>query len=302
MKPSTGKFEVFGSIDNAMARAFCAWLEDSRECSWLDIAIDSDGGSAAALTNMLCGLQSHGAIRVTTRAVGFAASAAAVLFAMGHRRIVTCDGAVMIHNAHLAGDCDGGNAREYSETIASILSNRLSLDRGQILNWLDREVAFNAADALQWGVATEVDGIRRTRRKVDLSRFARPTRDSAGLCATRKQVDAAEFLARRAERLTRLSHQSPERLSVATRQRPAMGLASLPHGIYATRQNLVANGMSSASVYGSQEAASAINRAVSGQQSEETDRKASLRTLENLLRSSQKIEAKISFKKAALST
>jgi ATP-dependent Clp endopeptidase proteolytic subunit ClpP len=154
----------------------------------LTVHINSPGGSVFDGIAILNTLRSHKG-GVTTIVDGIAASAASFIAQAGTKRVMARNSEMMIHDA--SGLCIG-NAAEMRETadlldrasdnLADIYASRSG--RGTVQDWraiLQKEVWYSAQEAVDAGLADEVDGTEEEPPAAtwDLSVFAHKNRKEA---------------------------------------------------------------------------------------------------------------------------
>lgn len=133
------------------------------------ITFNTHGGSVTdglALFDTIKRLQRNGH-KVTTRAVGLAASMGAVLFQAGDERIIDARAKLLIHegSSTFGGRMTQGEQQDYAEfskmlqsDILDILAERSTLSKRQIATkWSRKDWWLTAADALKYGFADRVE-------------------------------------------------------------------------------------------------------------------------------------------------
>lgn len=213
---------IAGKSDVKFSRELAA-NADARE---IDISIDSDGGHVIAMAAMLEAIQNHNALRITTRCTGAASSAAGILFLAGHNRLMTYDARLMIHSAHVRGDRDAGSARAHTAVMLDWLAQRTKLPRAQLAIWADCTTYFSAAQALRLGLCNGIDYDSRPTSKHSVAGLNQPFTSSAKMIAAHERREASEFLARRAQRQSRLRLQTST--PAATRRLEAIAIPPMP--------------------------------------------------------------------------
>jgi len=147
------------------------------------IRINSPGGSAdegVAIYNLL---RRH-ADGVTTVNEALAASAASVVFLAGDRRIMERGSRLMIHRAHTVAI---GNTAEmlkmaevlskYDDSLASIYAEHMDENEEAILAAMDAETWYNAEEAIESGLATEMTATLRKKSAAAAAWFRHPPTD-----------------------------------------------------------------------------------------------------------------------------
>lgn len=153
-----------GDTDATDIAKALADLPDS--CKEIAVHLNSMGGEVAQGVAIYNALKAHRA-HVTTYCEGFACSIASVIFMAGDDRVMRNASLLMIHEAWMSA---GGNARDLRkaaedlETITE-LSKRAYMERAtggltrEVLDGLMAEETWILPEqAVEWGLATEVDG------------------------------------------------------------------------------------------------------------------------------------------------
>lgn len=127
----------------------------------VDILINSPGGDLDAGITIYNLLKKHNG-PVNTYVVGLAASAASLAFMGGTRRVVETGASLMIHkiSAGIMGTSDelrklADVADKLEASLADIYVAETKQPREQIVNWINEETYFTAAEAVEYGFATE---------------------------------------------------------------------------------------------------------------------------------------------------
>lgn len=135
-------------------------------CREITVHINSMGGEVAqgvAIYNALKGHSAH----VTTVCEGFACSIASVIFMAGDTRIMRDASLLMIHNAWMYASGSSADLRKAADDLETIteLSKRAymsratdKLTREMLDELMDAETWILPEQAVEWGLATDVDG------------------------------------------------------------------------------------------------------------------------------------------------
>lgn len=135
-------------------------------CHEITVHINSMGGEVAQGVAIYNALKSHGA-HVTTVCEGFACSIASVIFMAGDTRIMRDASLLMIHNAWMYASGSSADLRKAADDLETIteLSKRAymscatdKLTREMLDELMDAETWILPEQAVEWGLATEVDG------------------------------------------------------------------------------------------------------------------------------------------------
>lgn len=129
------------------------------------VHINSYGGQVAEGVAIYNALKSHSA-KVTTVCEGFACSIASVIFMAGDERIMRDSSLLMLHNASMPAHGDANAHRKAADDLDVITElsktaylNRASesLTREKLTEIMDAETWIGPEQALEWGLATEID-------------------------------------------------------------------------------------------------------------------------------------------------
>lgn len=135
-------------------------------CSEITVHINSMGGEVAQGVAIYNALKAHKA-HVTTVCEGFACSIASVVFMAGDTRVMRDASLLMIHNAWMNARGDSADLRKAADDLDTIteLSKRAymshatdALTREMLDELMDSETWILPEQAVEWGLATEVDG------------------------------------------------------------------------------------------------------------------------------------------------
>ena len=130
------------------------------------VHINSYGGEVAEGVAIYNALRSSEA-KVTTVCEGFACSIASVIFMAGQDRIMRDSSLLMLHNASMPASGDANAHRKAAEDLEVIteLSKTAYLNhakgeltREKLTEIMDAETWVTSEQAIEWGLATEVDG------------------------------------------------------------------------------------------------------------------------------------------------
>lgn len=129
------------------------------------VHINSYGGEVAEGVAIYNALRSHSA-KVTTICEGFACSIASVIFMAGDERVMRDSSLLMLHNASMITIGDANDHRKAADDLDVIteLSKTAylnhateSLTREKLDEVMDAETWVTPEQALEWGLATEID-------------------------------------------------------------------------------------------------------------------------------------------------
>lgn len=145
-----------------MAEALADLPEDISE---IGVHINSYGGEVAEGVAIYNALRSHSA-KVTTVCEGFACSIASVIFMAGDERIMRDSSLLMLHNASMPAHGDANAHRKAADDLdvitelsktAYLNHAKGDLTREKLTEIMDAETWITPEQALEWGLATEVD-------------------------------------------------------------------------------------------------------------------------------------------------
>ena len=134
-------------------------------CGNITVHINSMGGEVAqgvAIFNALKASKAH----VTTVCEGFACSIASVIFMAGDTRVMRDASLLMIHNAWMSAQGEAKDLRKAADDLETIteLSKRAymahatdKLTRERLDELMDEETWILPEQAVEWGLATDVD-------------------------------------------------------------------------------------------------------------------------------------------------
>jgi ATP-dependent Clp endopeptidase proteolytic subunit ClpP len=129
------------------------------------VHINSYGGEVSEGVAIYNALKAHSA-HVTTVCEGFACSIASVIFMAGDRRVMRPASLLMLHNASMGAWGDANDHRKAAKDLDVItelsktayLSHATeSLTREKLDEVMDAETWVSPEQALEWGLATEID-------------------------------------------------------------------------------------------------------------------------------------------------
>lgn len=156
----------FGQETDVSYQSVVEALDDlSEDISDLYVHINSYGGEVAEGVAIYNALKSHSA-KVTTVCEGFACSIASVIFMAGDKRIMRDSSLLMLHNASMPAHGDANAHRKAANDLDVIteLSKTAylnhateSLTREKLTEVMDAETWIGPEQALEWGLATEID-------------------------------------------------------------------------------------------------------------------------------------------------
>ena len=136
------------------------------DVSEINVHINSYGGEVAEGVAIYNALKSHDA-HVTTVCEGFACSVASVIFMAGDSRVMRASSLLMLHNASMGAHGDANAHRKAADDLDVItelsktayLSHATeSLTREKLTEVMNAETWVTPETALEWGLATEIDG------------------------------------------------------------------------------------------------------------------------------------------------
>lgn len=167
----TKGFQLFGldfgqDTDVAYQDVVEALNDLPSEVTDIDVHINSYGGEVAEGVAIYNALKSHDA-HVTTVCEGFACSVASVIFMAGDTRVMRASSLLMLHNASMGARGDANVHRKAADDLDVItelsktayLSHATeSLTREKLTQVMDAETWVSPEQALEWGLATEIDG------------------------------------------------------------------------------------------------------------------------------------------------
>jgi len=131
----------------------------------IGVHINSYGGEVAEGVAIYNALRSHHA-KVTTVCEGFACSIASVIFMAGDERIMRDSSLLMLHNAAMPAHGDANAHRKAADDLdvitelsktAYLNHAKGDLTREKLTEIMDAETWITPDQALEWGLATEVD-------------------------------------------------------------------------------------------------------------------------------------------------
>lgn len=132
------------------------------EVKIVNVYINSYGGEVAEGLAIYNALSRHKA-KVKTHCDGFACSAASVVFMAGDERIMSNASLLMIHNAWMYTAGDSKQLRKEADDLETINAatmqtylNHVSITEEELKAMMEAETWLSAADALEWGFATQV--------------------------------------------------------------------------------------------------------------------------------------------------
>ncbi len=147
---------------NDVAEALADLPDDITE---IGVHINSYGGEVAEGVAIYNALRSHSA-KVTTVCEGFACSIASVIFMAGDERVMRDSSLLMLHNASMLASGDANAHRKAADDLdvitglsktAYLNHAKGDLTREKLDEVMDAETWITPDQALEWGLATEVD-------------------------------------------------------------------------------------------------------------------------------------------------
>ena len=147
---------------NDVAEALADLPDDITE---IGVHINSYGGEVAEGVAIYNALRSHSA-KVTTVCEGFACSIASVVFMAGDERVMRDSSLLMLHNASMPACGDANDHRKAADDLdvitelsktAYLNHAKGDLTREKLTEIMDAETWVTPEEALEWGLATEID-------------------------------------------------------------------------------------------------------------------------------------------------
>ena len=130
----------------------------------INVHINSNGGDVSEGLAIYNTLKNSGKT-VTTYCDGFACSAASVVFMAGSKRIMSNASLLMIHNAWMftMGNSDelrkqADDLEKVNQTAVEVYKSVAKISEDDIKKMMDESTWISAADALEYGFATEISG------------------------------------------------------------------------------------------------------------------------------------------------
>lgn len=125
------------------------------------VKINSYGGEVAEAIAICNSLKAKEGVKVKTIDMGFACSAASLIFCAGDERIMENASLLMIHNPWIAAAGDAGQLRKaaddldvITEAVCDIYRNVMTISDDELKAMMDAESWITAADAVEYGFAT----------------------------------------------------------------------------------------------------------------------------------------------------
>jgi len=164
----TGGHWLFGKADTDTDAADVAQAlsELPATVGAITVHINSYGGEVAEGVAIYNALKAHPA-KVTTVCEGFACSIASVVFMAGDERVMRPASMLMLHNASMPANGDANAHRKAADDLDTIteLSRTAYLEHAtdeltpeRLVQVMDAETWVKPETALEWGLATKVDG------------------------------------------------------------------------------------------------------------------------------------------------
>lgn len=146
----------------------------------LNCPINCSGGGvieALGIHAFLTRLSASGVL-VATFVQPVALSAGFVVSTAGKERHISADGVVMTHNVQIEviGDYreafrQAEAAKTFNDMIGKVTSSAIGVSLEQMLEWMDQETWWDAAQSKAAGIATHIDGRTNATMSLDFSRF-----------------------------------------------------------------------------------------------------------------------------------
>ena len=172
-KTKTGVLHLYdgiGTYDGITARDFAGALKSLGDVDYIELHINSPGGSVfdgAAIYNMLV---DHQAL-IDVRIDGLAASIASVIALAGDQITIAKNAMMMLHNPSAIAFGDAAEMRKMADvldkvkhTLVSVYSDRMGLPADEISQILDEESWYTANEAVDAGLADVVGGRAKIRK------------------------------------------------------------------------------------------------------------------------------------------
>lgn len=181
---SPAKLAVLDDIGlwGVQAKDFVESLAKIKDSGQTEVEVDiaSNGGEVTAALTMYHYLRSSG-LKVTTRVVAVAASAASLLFMAGDKRVMGKNTSLMIHGASTFA---AGNTEAMKNAVAQLeIANKQAQDiymsrsgakEDTVKSWMSKDTWMLAEEAQGHGLATEVVEEAPITAKVDFDRLEMP--------------------------------------------------------------------------------------------------------------------------------
>lgn len=166
----------------------------------INVYINSYGGEVSEGLAIYNALKRHGA-QVHTHCDGFACSAAAVVFAAGHERIMGQASLLMVHNAWTSASGNAAALRKTADDLdiisaaaANAFRAVVTIDDDALNRLLDNESWIAPQDALAMGFATKIETYPQSQLPAASARAAvMAALHSAPACAVQPQADAKQI-------------------------------------------------------------------------------------------------------------
>lgn len=157
---------VYGEINMELAlsvRSQIEYLNQIDSTKEITVAICSTGGSVLS-GNLIKDAFALSSAPITTVCHGIAASMAAILFALGNRRVIYKSSQLMIHDpliANLSGSAttvakEAETLMKMRQEFAELLSERSNKTVEEILELTKQDTFLTAEQAISFGFATEI--------------------------------------------------------------------------------------------------------------------------------------------------
>lgn len=160
---------IYGNIaswswnnSHVSSKSFADQIRDSK-ASQIVVKINSYGGEvseALAIYNELREKSKKG-VTVTTMNMGFACSAASLVFCAGDKRLMSKNSLLMVHNPWSSASGDADDFRKEAETldkitdaVKAVYKDVSNIDDNTLKELLDNETWISASDAIAYGLAT----------------------------------------------------------------------------------------------------------------------------------------------------
>ena len=170
------KIEIYGAIVRNDAKWIYEWFDMDATCPRevikalsegdptedVEVIISSPGGEIFSASEIYSALKSYVG-KVTVKITGLAASAASVITMAGDKVVMSPTAQLMIHNVSTFGEGDYKDfehvveeLRQANKSISSAYMLKTNKTQEELLELMDRETWFTAADALEHGFIDEI--------------------------------------------------------------------------------------------------------------------------------------------------
>lgn len=179
------------------AREFIDAIEALGELDEITVEINSPGGDVASGVRIYNYLSSHGA-KIHTRVTGMAASIATVIMMAGETRSMALGSNIMVHRAMslMVGFFNAAEMEDTARNLKTIDASMVDIyaaatgkDAEEVAGLLDQGDTFmGAAEAVEWGFATEADATMRAVASADPKIFLKQLEKEGEIAKLRAQI------------------------------------------------------------------------------------------------------------------